>query len=395
MLRSILTTAFRNIIRNKSFSLINLIGLSVSMSLCMLIIIIVKESYTYDNFHHDLERIYRVNTRAIRVEGGMEPYASAPLPIARALRDEYTFTENVVSISSRLSGDATYGNVNVPLAGLIVDPSFLEVFNFQLEKGNPSTALAAPNNLILTAESAEKIFGKVEPLGQTISLSGYGEFTISGVLKKNPGKTHLDFEALASTTALPGFENSGIVSPSLDNWNNYYGNYVYFKLKHGNTPEEVEKALQEIYVKYYTGLKLETRDKGYEFYLHPLKEITPGPELSNQMGSGMPTFLLIFMGSLAAIVLIMSVFNFTNLMIAKSLSRAREIGVRKVVGAQYFQVFMQFIGETVIFALVALAFSYIILQFLKTGYLQLPFNEEFPVELKRMYRSILYFLLLR
>ena len=107
MLKSILTTALRNIIRNKSFSIINLIGLSVSMSLGMLIILIVKEQLTFDNFHQDSDRIYRVNTMALRVDGGREPYASAPLPIGRALKEDYPFTENVVSISRRLSGDAT------------------------------------------------------------------------------------------------------------------------------------------------------------------------------------------------------------------------------------------------------------------------------------------------
>src|SRR5688572_12626234 len=133
MLKSILTTALRNIVRNKSFSIINLIGLSVSMSLGMLIILIVKEHLTYDNFHRDTDRIYRVNTMALRVEGESEPYASAPLPISRVLKEEYTFTEDVVAISRRLNGDAIYGNVNVPIGGLIVDPSFLHVFNFQLE----------------------------------------------------------------------------------------------------------------------------------------------------------------------------------------------------------------------------------------------------------------------
>lgn len=382
MLKSILTSAFRNILRNKSFSAINLIGLSVSMSLSMLIIIIVKESYTFDDFHKDQERIFRVNTRAIRIEGGSEEYASAPLPIGRSLKEDYTFAESVVTISRRLNGDATYGNVNVSLAGLIVDPSFLDVFNFKLEKGNPATALSEPNNLVLTLESAEKIFGKQESLGKTISITGFGEFTVTGILKKNPGPTHFEFEALASTTALPMFEKMGIIGASVDNWNNYYGNYVYLKLKEGRSPEEVIQALAAINEKYYTGLKLETRDKGYEFYLHPLSEITPGPELSNQMGNGMPAFLLLFMGTLAAVVLVMSVFNFTNLMIAKSLSRAREIGVRKVVGAQRFQVFLQFVVETVLFTLIALAFSYVILQFLKIGYLRLPFNEEFPLELK-------------
>jgi putative ABC transport system permease protein len=381
MFKSIITTALRNMIRNKSFSIINLIGLSVSMSLAMLIIIIVKESYTFDNFHKDSERIYRVNTMAHRVEGGSEPYASTPMPLGRAIKEEYTFAEDVVTICRRLNGDATYGNVNVPLEGLIVDPSFLDVFNFPLEKGNPATALSQPNNLILTAETAERIFGKQEPLGQTISVSGYGEFTITGVLKKLTDRTHLEFQALGSTTAMAAFEKDGIVSPTTDNWNNYYASYVYFKLKEGKSIDEVNQALTAISKKYYSNLQLETRDKGYDFYLHPLNEITPGPELSNQMGSGMPTMLLVFMGTLAGIVLIMSVFNFTNLMIAKSLSRAREIGVRKVVGAQRFQVFFQFVGETVVFAIISLVASYILLQFLKTGYLQMPFNEEFPVSL--------------
>lgn len=381
MFKSIITTAIRNMIRNKSFSIINLTGLSVSMSLAMLIIIIVRESYTFDNFHQHAARIYRVNTMAHRVEGGAEPYASTPMPLGRAIKEDYTFAENVVTLCRRLNGDAIYGNVNVPLEGLIVDPSFFDVFSFPLEKGNPSTALSQPNNLVLTAESAERIFGKQEPLGQTISVSGYGEFTITGVLKKVTGRTHLEFQALASTTAIAGFEKDGIISATSDNWNNYYASYVYFTLKDGKSLDEVNQALAAISKKYYSNLQLETRDKGYDFYLHPLNEITPGPELSNQMGSGMPTMLLIFMGTLAAIVLIMSVFNFTNLMIAKSLSRAREIGVRKVVGAQRFQVFFQFVGETIVFSLVALVLSYILLQFLKTGYLQMPFNEEFPVSL--------------
>lgn len=391
MLKSILTTALRNIIRNKAFSIINLIGLSVSMSLSMLIILIVSEQLTFDNFHQDSDRIYRVNTNAIRVEGGSEPYASSPFPLSRVLKEEYSFAESVVSLNRYLNGDASYGNVNVPIRGLIADPSFLQVFNFQLEKGNPSTALSQPNNLILTHESAEKIFGSQEPLGQSISLSGYGEFVITGVLKKFPGKTHFEFGALASTTAIPIWEKDEIVDATIDNWNNYYGNYTYFKLKEGKTTDEVNQALATISKKYYANLKLETRDKGYEFYLQPLNAITPGPGLSNSMGSGMPTFLLIFLGTLAGVVLIMSIFNFTNLMIAKSLTRAREIGVRKVVGAKRHQVFFQFVGETVTFALIALIFSYVLLQFLKIGYLQLPLNQEFSMSLEEDFSLYLIF----
>ena len=392
MLKSIITTALRNIYRNQTFSLINLIGLSVSMSLSMLIIMIVKEQYTFDTFHADSERIYRVNTRALRVEGGSEEYASTSYPIGAALVDEYTFVEDLVRLSERLRGDVTFGNVNVPSQGLFVDPSFLKVFNFPLSKGDPATALSEPNGLVLTQKASEKIFGKTEPLGQTLSIEGLGEFTVTGVLKEFISKTHFEFEILGSITALPALEKSGAIGASTDDWANYYASYVYFKLKEGREVSEVEKALAEINKKYFTGLKLETRDKGYEFYLHPLTEITPGPELSNQLGQGMPTFFLIFLGTLAGVVLLMSVFNFTNLMIAKSLSRAREIGVRKVVGAQRYQIFGQFVGETVVFSLLALGISYLLLQFLKSGYLQLPLNEEFAMDLKEDLSLILIFL---
>jgi putative ABC transport system permease protein len=391
MFRSILTTALRNILRNRSFSLINMVGLSVSMSLALLVILIIREQYTYDNFHRDADRIYRVNTRALRVAGGSEDYASAPLPIARIFREEYTFAEEVVSLNRRFGGDVTFGNVNVPVNGLFVDPSFLTVFNFPLEKGNPASALNEPNSLILTQASAKRIFGDQEALGQTVSVSGYGEFVITGVLKEFQSKTHFEFQMLGSMNAVPGFEAQNIIGNSIDNWNNYYGNYIYFKLREGKNTEEVEKALTDVVKKHYATLKLETRDRGYEFFLMSLSELSPGPEMSNRMGNGMPDLLILFLSILVGIVMLMACFNYTNLMIAKSLSRAREIGVRKVVGAQRIQVFLQFVGEAVVFSLISLAFSYLFLQLLKPAYHQLNMAREFDVELKEDYLLYLLF----
>jgi putative ABC transport system permease protein len=387
MIKNILTTALRNILRNQTFSLINLVGLSVSMSLAMLIILIVKEQYTFDNFHRDSDRIYRVNTRANRVEGYTWDYASAPMPLGNAINDHYTFAEKVVRVNRYFNGEASHGNVTVPMNGLMVDPSFFEVFNFPLQKGNPATALAEPNGLVLTQKAAEKIFGKSDAIGKTVSISGYGDFMVTGVLQEFASKTHFAFEMLGSTTALPAIEKhkdaKNVFETSLDNWNNYFTSYIYIKLKEGKRTAAVEQALVEISKKYYDGLKLsDPGDKGFEFYLQPLSKITPGPELAGQMGSGLPAFVLIFLSTLAGVILLMSVFNFTNLMIAKSLSRAREIGVRKVVGAQRFQVFFQFVGETVLFSLIALVFSYILLQFLKSAYLQLPLNENFSLDMK-------------
>jgi putative ABC transport system permease protein len=393
MFKNILITSLRNFFRNRVFSLINLIGLSISMSLGMLIILIIKDQFAFDNFHQNSDRIYRVNTRLLHPEWGSLDFASTPLPVGQALKDDYSFTENTVRINRELYGDATYKNVNVPLKGLYVDPSFLEVFNFPFLKGDPTTALTAPNSLVLTKQTAEKVFGTSEPIGQVISLKGLGDFTVTGVMKEFPNKTHFEFEMLCSISTLTVLEKNGTIRPTLDNWNTYDNNYVYIKLKDGRNADEVEQALLEINKKYCKDLKTEGRDIGYAFYLNPLEKITPGPELSGKMGKGMPAFFLIFLSVLAGVVLLMSVFNFTNLTIAKSLSRAREIGVRKVVGANRLQVFIQFIGEAVIFSIVALAFSYLVLQLLKTGFRQLSLQDDFLMDLKEDFSLYIIFVL--
>ncbi len=379
MLKNILITSLRNFFRNRTFSLINLIGLSVSMSLSMLIITIIKEQNSFDNFHNDSERIFRVNTRLLHSQWGTIDLASAPLPLGQVLKDDYSFCENVVRVNRQFYRDANYSNVNVPLKGLFVDPSFLQVFNFPFQKGDPATALTGPNSLVMTKQTAERIFGTTDPLGQTISVKGYGDFTITGVLQELVSRTHFEFEALCSISTLPVLEKDNVVNASLDNWSAFYDNYVYVKLKNGQNNMVVEQVLGEISKKFCMGLKSEGKDISYDFYLQPLVKITPGPELSGEMGNGMPAYLLVFLSVLAGVVLLMSVFNFTNLTIAKSLSRAREIGVRKVVGAKRHQVFFQFIGEAVVFSLIALVFSYVLLQLLKVGVLQLSFNEYFAI----------------
>ncbi|MFZ6011759.1 MAG: ABC transporter permease [Bacteroidota bacterium] len=392
MLKNILVTSFRNFFRNRSFSLINLIGLSVSMSLAMLIIMIMKEQYAFDNFHANGDRIYRINTRVVDSEWGAIDFANTPLSVGRVLKDDYTLVENVVRINGPLVGDAVYSHVKVPVKGLFVEPSFLDVFNFPLQRGGAATALVQPNSLVLTEQTAKKIFGTTEAVGQTLTIGRYGEFTVTGVLQETDAKSHLTFEMLCSMSTLPALEKKGIMPANLDDWSAYYGNYVYCKIKEGHDAPEIEQALAEINHKYCKGLKADNRDFTYDFYLHALKEITPGPELSGQLTPGMPASLLVFLGVLAGIVLLMSVFNFTNLMIAKSLSRAREIGVRKIVGAKRSQVFLQFVSEAVVFSFIALASSYVLLQFLKIGYFRMSLSKNLNMSLTEDFSLYIIFL---
>lgn len=392
MLKSVLLTSLRNLIRNRTFSFINLLGLSISMSLSLLIIVMVKEQFTFDDFHEEPELIYRVNTKAIRKSGDTEAYASSPFALGIKLEQDYSFTDKVVKLCTSLGGDVKYENSSVPYSGFFVDPSFFDVFNFPLEKGNPKEALTKPNGVVIAHDAVAKIFGDVDPMGKIVQLRGFGEFEVTGVVAKPLGKSHFDFEILASSAMLPLLEKENKISPLIENWNNYYSGYTYIKLQPEAKPEDVGKALHEISTKQYANLTLETRDGGYEFYLQPLSEITPGPILSNQLGKGLPRLLLIFLGGLAAIVMIMACFNYTNLMIAKSLTRTREIGVRKINGASRFQVFLQFVGESVVFSLIALGFSYIIMQWMKPGVMQLHIADEFAIGLFEDKLIYLYFL---
>ena len=218
-------------------------------------------------------------------------------------------------------------------------------------------------------------------MGKSITIKGYGDFVVTGVLANFPAKTHLDFEVLASSSLIPVLEKSGTIMPTLDNWYNYNTGYVYFKVNEGIDKTSISTALQEIAKKAYDITKLEGNDKGFEFYLQGLNEITPGPELESQMGKGLPSMVSDFFLILAGLVVLMACFNYTNLMIAKSLSRAKEIGIRKAIGARRFQIFFQFVGEAVVFSLMSLAFSYVFLQLLKPAFLQLHLTSEFSVNL--------------
>src|SRR5690606_27125885 len=201
-----------------------------------------------------------------------------------------------------------------------------------------------------------------------------------------------EFEALASFSTVPILENNGTMRAALTDPRNYYSGYTYVVLQEGITPFDLEGALSEIAAKIYSGVDIETRDKGYRFYTQALGDITPGPALSNNMGRGMPEMLLIFMGVLAAIIMVMACFNYTQLMVAKALTRAKEVGIRKIVGANRFQVFGQLILEGIVFAIASLAVAYLMLQLIKPGFQQLHINMEYNIDLTEDYKVLVLFI---
>ena len=255
-------------------------------------------------------------------------------------------------------------------------------------KGNKSTALTEPNALVLTDETAQRFFGEGEALGQTVTVGEWGEFTVKGIIEKPPKRSHMQFQVLTSIAALEGFEEKEMLYPSTNNWVNLNGSYTYFLMEKGRSIAAIKEALPKIIEDNYE------EDRGVYYYLDVQKfnHITPGPDFGNQLGISMPENILLILMGLVLVILISACFNYTNLSIARALTRAREVGIRKVVGAKKFQIIFQFLAEAVVISMLSLAIAAFMLEFLIPGFYSLHPEISKVIELTRSWEIYLVFL---
>ena len=373
MIRNYLKIALRNLLRNKTFSFINIFGLAISMSICIIIIMMIADQKSYDRHITNKERVYRINTHRKHSDDLINKFATTPIPIAEELLTNYSGIEQATTLR-RGFGNAWVdidNDVNVPVAGFFADNSFLDVFEYELLYGDASTALKEPNSVVLTKKAAEKLFEIENPLGEIIKVGDLGEYKITGVLKEIDSKSHIKFEALGSFATLKTLENDSIINKANDDWNITTSGWTYIRLEEGKAITEVEAHLVEISEAHYA----EIEDVNNQFYLQNVTAITPGPLLGNQIGPGLPNIFVYFLGGLALIIMISACFNYTNLSIAKALTRAKEVGIRKVSGAVKHQIFFQFISEAVVISLLALALALGFLVVLKPAFLSMKFSQ--------------------
>ncbi|MEM6525452.1 MAG: ABC transporter permease [Bacteroidota bacterium] len=371
MLKNYLKVAVRSLLKNKSFSIINVFGLAISMSVCIVVIMLIADQVSYDRYNSKADKIYRINTERDDTNDLINIFATAPLPLADKLQSEYSSVKNAVRIR-RGFGNSWIGigdDVNIPIGGFFVDPSFLDVFEYELEYGNPEVALSTPNSVVLTKKAAEKLFDVENPVGEFIKVGELGEYKVTGVLRPLSGKSHIVFEALASMSSVTNLEADSTLSSTLNEWKNSTSGWVYLELNEKSTSSQVEQEIAEINKEIYANME----DRNYRFYLQGITAITPGPLLGNQIGPGLPYVFVYFLAGLALIIMLSACFNYTNLTIARSLTRAKEIGIRKVSGAFKRQIFSQFIWEAIVISLAALFFSFVFLIGLKPAFENLQF----------------------
>lgn len=395
MFSNYLKTALRNLNRNRFFSFINIFGLAVAMSVSMILIMLVADQLSFDRYNTNRDRIYRINTIGLDEKGQsietMEN-ASGPMTIAPELLEHYTGIENAVRFREGFGNgwlELNNQSSNIPLTGFFADSDVLKVFQYELEYGDVATALVKPYSVVLTKPAAKKLFKDENPLGQTIVVGDLGSYTVTGVLKETNMKSHIVFEGLASMATVQALESAGKLEKISNSWTDYWNTWTYILVAPEKTALDIQLMLDHVYTKHLEAITTSNTQKA-KFVLQPLLEITPGAIKNNQIGPQLPWAVVYFLGGLALLILLTSCFNFTNLSIARSLTRAREIGVRKVTGAARWQIFTQFISESVVIALFAMAVALLLLFILEPLVLQLNFTNILRLDLAN--NTLVYFI---
>ena len=392
MLKNYFKTALRSLIRHKFFSAINIFGLAVAMSICMGIIMLVADQMMYDRYNTKRDRVYRITSTMVDSKGidrGGNEYATTVLPVRDELLQNYTGIEKAARILRGFGNgwiEFDQQDANVPLAGFYADPEILDVLEYELEYGDAKTALVEPYSVVITRKAARKLFKQDNPVGETIKVGEQGIYTVTGVIKDTDHKSHIVFEAFASMSSVKSVKKDPKHdrSKDLDDWDNFTAGWVYLLLEEGKAPSDILPHFDKIFKKQYAGIA-NPDQSGVVFHLQNLMSITPGSFMNNPIGPFLPWIMIYFFAGLAGVVMLTSCFNFTNLSIARSLTRAREIGVRKVTGAARWQIFVQFLSESVIISLFSLAVAFFFLMAVKPFMLQLTFARALKWDLEANY----------
>jgi putative ABC transport system permease protein len=364
MIGSYLKTSVRNLMRNRLFSAINVIGLAVSMSVGLLLIAFVLDLRSYDRFHKNGERIYRITNVLTSNREQSSKYASTSIKTGKLIREKVTGVEEVAIVRD-FSQDAKVGDNVLPIKGYWAEPSLLRIFTFPMVEGNPDSALKDPYSVVLTESASRKLFGTESALGKTIKFDTLA-YQVTGVMKDVPFFSHISFEALVSLSTAEQLNKS---DQNFEKWTTMALNYVYLRLPENTGIASIQSQLDAIAKEEnFTQDPDGSRGSQIQLELLPLYEIVVGENLGDMRGAvrrHMPPVVLWILGGLALVVILSACFNYTNLSIARAMRRFKDVGIRKAIGAGKSQIRQQFLAEAILISLAALLLSYFIFLLLR------------------------------
>lgn len=341
MLKNNLKIAFRNLLKNKVLSFINIFRLASGIACALLIILFIKDELSFDKFNKDPERIYRVVKDFVNEDGSKLPDATTPPALAPALQKDIPEIESTVRIFSNWGGKylIKYGDKKFYEEGVYrADSSIFTVFNFPFAKGNAANAFKELKSVVFTETAAKKYFGDEDPIGKRVEIDPMGPHMVTGVIKDVPSNSHFKFDFLISTRTIGGGDID-------QNWG-FYNFYTYIKLKPNTSIASVEPKIKALF-------KKNQPDNKNIFYTQALTDIHLKSNLKWELRPNNDKIYIYVFGTIALFVIIIASINYINLVTAKSSLRAKEVGVRKVVGAARQSLISQFLTESVLTVFVA------------------------------------------
>lgn len=363
MFKNYLISAFRNFMRNKFYTILNILGLSLGMATFIFILFYVNDEQGYDKHHVNHSRIYRIDSE-FNINNKVDRFAIAPVPMGPAMKLEFPEVEKFVRFAN--AGNLLIKHDNKEYYEerfYFTDSTIFDVFTHEFILGSPVNALVEPRTMVLTEKIAGKYFGDENPVGKILTTGQGDSYKIIGVIKDLPANSHLKFEALISGTTIAeeqGVENFNSMEP-MRFWN--IGVVTYVMLNEHASMESIHEKFEPFYDKYFRPIG-EQINASFNLLTTPLTETHFRSDLSADEPVGSRAYIYIF-SAVAALILLLAAINYMNMATARSANRSREVGIRKVSGAYRQQLIWQFIGESVmlsvIAALIALLLVYLLM----------------------------------
>jgi len=359
MFKNYLKTTFRNTTRHKGYSFINLTGLAIGIACTLLILLWVKDELSYDRFHENGKDIYRIMSYGTKYM--IEGIDGTPAPLAPAIKEEVPGIVNYARFSDVSKLVCKYGDkVFYETRGLIADPSIFEIFTFPFVQGNPKTAFSEPLDVVITETMAKKYFGTEDPIGKTIEVEG-NPAAVKGVIRDIPYNSHIQFDFLSSYEFIEEITGYGT------SWGSF--NFVtYLQLERDRDIQEIGKNITAV----ASNNNCPQVKDGVEFRLQPLSAIHLDNRgaFRNYADVGDRKYVYVF-SIIAFFILFIACVNFMNLSTARSTTRAKEVGMRKTVGASRRQLILQFFGESLFLTMTACVFALILVTALLPAFNQI------------------------
>ena len=363
MLKNHIKVAIRNLFKQKEYAFINILGLSIGMACCLLIALFVADEYSYDNFHRDGDRIYRMALER-KYPDHSTFYAVVPHSFSEVMVQDFPEIEAVCKLNAnnadvifRYEDENGDEKIFEEERFFHADSNLFNFFTIRLLKGNPAEALVKPNTIVITDSAAARYFGDRDPIGEVLKTD-FAEYAITGVCEDIPDNSHFKFELVGSWLSLPFSENLNYLA---------FSACTYLRLAPQASPDALEQKFPQMVANYAAAqveerLQISFQDyvaagNGYRYFLQPLRDIHLRSHLEAELGNNGDIKVVYIFISIAIFILVIASINFMNLATARSADRAREVGVRKVMGSDKQQLIKQFLSESLVISFISLVLA--------------------------------------